>query len=171
MPVHKFDSSGEKTNTPVLFQKGKQQKQTTLAVLAEQVNIYIVKYSFSEISESIIKINMSRFKRGELLGETPLNAPARSVFDYVSRKDKDRLDNLIGYMIDTVGETKKKQSNEIEIPKVDKNVALAALQGFIPFESDKKKQARYKQFLEMQAELSVVPLKKPEVKSFIIKLS
>jgi G patch domain-containing protein 1 len=105
---------------------------------------------------------MSRFKRGELLGETPLNAPARSVFDYVSRKDKDRLDNLIGYMIDTTGEVKK-QPSEVEIPKVDKDVALAALQGFIPFESDKKKQARYKHFLEVQAELSAIPLKQSEV--------
>jgi G patch domain-containing protein 1 len=92
-----------------------------------------------------------------------LDAPARSVFDYVSRKDKDRLDNLIGYMIDTTGETKKKQLSEVEIPRVDKNIALAALQGFIPFENDKKKQARYKQFLEVQAELSAVPLKQPEV--------
>ena len=103
------------------------------------------------------------FKRGELLGETPLNAPARSVFDYVSRKDKDRLNNLIGYMIDTTGEVKEKQFQELEIPKVDKDTALAALKGFIPFESDKKKQARYKHFLEVQAELSAVPLKQPEV--------
>ncbi|RIA97331.1 hypothetical protein C1645_814221 [Glomus cerebriforme] len=136
--IHEFNFSGEKEkiDTQVPFQRGKQQKQTTLAILAEQ--------------------------RGELLGETPLNAPARSVFDYVSRKDKDRLDNLIGYMIDTTGEIKRKQPSEIEIPKVDKDVALAALQGFIPFENDKKKQARYKHFLEVQAELSAVPLKQPE---------
>ncbi|RGB34806.1 hypothetical protein C1646_760111 [Rhizophagus diaphanus] len=137
VPMHEFSPSGEinKIDTQELFQKGKQ-KQTTLAILAEQ--------------------------RGELLGETPLSAPARSVFDYVSRKDKDRLDNLIGYMIDTTGEVKKKQPSEVEIPKVDKDVALAALQGFIPFESDKKKQARYKHFLEVQAELSTIPLKQTE---------
>ncbi|CAG8436407.1 1610_t:CDS:10 [Funneliformis caledonium] len=136
VPIHELNSEAiEKKDTPDSFQKSKHQKQTTLAILAEQ--------------------------RGELLGETPLNAPARSVFDYVSRKDKNRLDNLIEYMIDTTGDVKK-QPSELEIPKVDKDVAIAALQGFIPFENDKKKQARYKQFLEVQAELSATPLKQHE---------
>ncbi|CAJ0836133.1 11137_t:CDS:10 [Entrophospora sp. SA101] len=101
--IHKFDSSTEKVLNPVgsKTQNSKNQKQSTLALIAEQ--------------------------RGELLGETPLKAPARS-----SPKD---------------------QNNKVQIPKIGKDIAMAALKGFIPFSDNKNKQMRYKQFLEAQAEI------------------
>nr|CAG8481626.1 2015_t:CDS:10 [Entrophospora candida] len=127
--VHKFDSSTEKVLNPVgsKTQNSKNQKQSTLALIAEQ--------------------------RGELLGETPLKAPARSVFDYISRKDKEKLDNIISYRFDTVGESPKDQNDKVQIPKIGKDIAMAALKGFIPFSDNKNKQMRYKQFLEAQAEI------------------
>ncbi|CAH1764197.1 8130_t:CDS:10 [Entrophospora sp. SA101] len=127
--IHKFDSSTEKVLNPVgsKTQNSKNQKQSTLALIAEQ--------------------------RGELLGETPLKAPARSVFDYISRKDKEKLDNIISYRFDTVGESPKDQNNKVQIPKIGKDIAMAALKGFIPFSDNKNKQMRYKQFLEAQAEI------------------
>ncbi|CAG8754249.1 8277_t:CDS:10 [Gigaspora margarita] len=132
VPVHTQNKYTQDTS-----KKNIKQKQTTLAIVAEQ--------------------------RGALLGETPLNAPARSVFDYVSRKDKERLDNIIRPVIDTSGDKNINKPPEIKIPKIEKDVALAALKGFIPFEDNKKKQARYRKYLEIHAEL-IAPelLKKPE---------
>ncbi|CAG8509984.1 5095_t:CDS:10 [Acaulospora colombiana] len=139
-PFHHFDSpdnSKNVDNVSPLVQRGVPQKQTTLAIIAEQ--------------------------RGALLGEVPLNAPSRSVFDYVSRSDKERLGNLIGFKIDTTGEKHTEKSSRVTIPKVEKEVALEALKGYIPFEENKKKQARYKQFLEAQAEMTAIELlKQPE---------
>ncbi|CAG8442889.1 18869_t:CDS:10 [Acaulospora morrowiae] len=139
-PYHRFDSSDDAKNTDgvsPLVQKAISKKQTTLAVIAEQ--------------------------RGALLGEVPLNAPSRSVFDYVSRSDKERLGNLIGCAIDTTGEKPAEKNFKVNIPKVEKEVALQALKGYIPFEDNKKKQIRYKQFLEAQAEItSIELLKQPE---------
>ncbi|CAG8774339.1 25416_t:CDS:10, partial [Dentiscutata erythropus] len=132
VPFHEFDSQTQ--NTQDTSKKNIKQKQTTLAIVAEQ--------------------------RGSLLGETPLNAPARSVFDYVSRKDKERLDSIVRPVIDTSGD---KNVNKPKIPKIENDVALAALKGFIPFEDNKEKQARYKKYLEVHAEL-IAPelLRKPE---------
>ncbi|RHZ52108.1 hypothetical protein Glove_465g34 [Diversispora epigaea] len=130
-PFHQFDISDKVINidSTPLVTR----KQTTLAVIADQ--------------------------RRELLGETPLNSSSRSVFDYVSRRDKERLENLIGVKADTDDE----QTSKVEIPKVEKEAALAALKGYIPFDDNKKKQARYKFFLEVQAEIKAAELmRQPE---------
>ncbi|CAG8525513.1 10696_t:CDS:10 [Cetraspora pellucida] len=135
VPVHEFETDNQYIQDA--NKKNIKQKQTTLAIVAEQ--------------------------RGALLGESPLNAPARSVFDYVSRKDKERLDSIIRPVIDTLGDKNINKPPEVKIPKIEKDVALAALKGFIPFEDNKKKQARYKKYLEIHAEL-IAPelLKQPE---------
>ncbi|CAG8539826.1 14664_t:CDS:2, partial [Cetraspora pellucida] len=135
VPVHEFETENQYIQDA--SKKNIKQKQTTLAIVAEQ--------------------------RGALLGESPLNAPARSVFDYVSRKDKERLDSIIRPVIDTLGDKNINKPPEVKIPKIEKDVALAALKGFIPFEDNKKKQARYKKYLEIHAEL-IAPelLKQPE---------
>ncbi|CAG8722820.1 12831_t:CDS:2, partial [Racocetra fulgida] len=135
VPLHEFNTENQYVQDA--NKKNIRQKQTTLAIVAEQ--------------------------RGALLGETPLNAPARSVFDYVSRKDKERLDSIIRPVIDTLGDKNTNKPPEVKIPKIEKDVALAALKGFIPFEDNKKKQARYKKYLEIHAEL-IAPelLKQPE---------
>ncbi|CAG8794048.1 31397_t:CDS:2, partial [Racocetra persica] len=135
VPLHEFDTENQYVQDA--NKKNIKPKQTTLAIVAEQ--------------------------RGALLGETPLNAPARSVFDYVSRKDKERLDSIIRPVIDTLGDKNTNKPPEVKLPKIEKDVALAALKGFIPFEDNKKKQARYKKYLEIHAEL-IAPelLKQPE---------
>ncbi|KAF9950537.1 hypothetical protein BGZ72_007806 [Mortierella alpina] len=88
--------------------------------------------------------------RGVVLGETPIEAPRRSVFEYMSAENKNRLDNILGFVMDTEGE-KHMRKNHWEVPTIDKDAAAAALQGFMPFGDNLLKQNRYKQYLNMQA--------------------
>jgi G patch domain-containing protein 1 len=92
---------------------------------------------------------MSFEERGNLLGEKPI-AP-RSVFDYVSSKSKDSLDNLLSGI--TRSTSKVDKSRLHKIPTIDKKAALTALRGFLPFGETPKKQARYRAYLEGQAGL------------------
>ncbi|KAF9927451.1 hypothetical protein FBU30_003250 [Linnemannia zychae] len=91
--------------------------------------------------------------RALVLGETPIDAPRRSVFEYISSENKHRLDNALGFILDVDGE-KHMKKDFWEVPKLDKSVAEAALQGYIPFSDNIAKQRRYKQYLNVQAGLS-----------------
>ncbi|CEP08476.1 hypothetical protein [Parasitella parasitica] len=84
-------------------------------------------------------------ERGNALGEKPIEQ--RSVFDYMPKHSKDRLDQAVGYFID-LGKDKSQLS---EFPTIPKDVARLALQGFMPFGDNPKKQARYRNYLENQA--------------------
>ena len=87
------------------------------------------------------------------MGETPIDAPRRSVFEYISSENKNRLDGALGFVLDVEGE-KHLRKDHWEVPTIEKGAAEAALQGFIPFSDDISKQRRYKQYLNVQAGLS-----------------
>ncbi|KAG0342547.1 hypothetical protein BG004_005661 [Podila humilis] len=91
--------------------------------------------------------------RALVLGETPIVAPRRSVFEYMSAENKNRLDSVLGFVMDTEGE-KHMKKNHFDIPTIDKSSAEAALQGFMPFGDNLAKQSRYKQYLNIQAKRS-----------------
>lgn len=91
--------------------------------------------------------------RALVLGETPIDAPRRSVFEYISSENKNRLDGALGFVLDVEGE-KHLRKDHWEVPTIEKSAAEAALQGFIPFSDDISKQRRYKQYLNVQAGLS-----------------
>ncbi|KAG0277244.1 G patch domain-containing protein 1 [Linnemannia gamsii] len=91
--------------------------------------------------------------RALVLGETPIDAPRRSVFEYMSSENKSRLDGALGFVLDVEGE-KHLRKDHWEVPKMDISAAKAALQGFMPFSDDVSKQQRYKQYLNVQAGLS-----------------
>ncbi|KAG9063471.1 hypothetical protein KI688_004355 [Linnemannia hyalina] len=91
--------------------------------------------------------------RALVLGETPIDAPRRSVFEYMSSENKNRLDGALGFVLDVHGE-KHLRKDHWEVPTIEKSAAEAALQGFIPFSDDISKQRRYKQYLNVQAGLS-----------------
>ncbi|KAI8578095.1 hypothetical protein K450DRAFT_248993 [Umbelopsis ramanniana AG] len=93
--------------------------------------------------------DLSFEERGSLLGEKPIEP--RSVFDYVSSRSKDRLDNLLSGITASVSNEDRSRLNNI--PKVDKKDAMNALRGFLPFGENIKKQARYRTYLEGQAGL------------------
>ncbi|KAF8902383.1 hypothetical protein CPB84DRAFT_1775955, partial [Gymnopilus junonius] len=102
-------------------------------------------------------------ERGAMLGETPLPSAPRSVFDYISQKDKERIQNIAAGLKtpSAVGGTDGISGPpSISITRIEPHIAQAALTGFQPFTSDPKKQARYIAYLRSQAvqDGSVPPL-------------
>lgn len=101
-------------------------------------------------------------QRGQALGETPLPSKPRSVFDYLSQKDRERLKSFIPPknrpeepVLDTPlppPPEKPPASGQFVYPRLEPSVAKAALLGFKPFTSDPVKQARYTAYLKSQSE-------------------
>ena len=99
-----------------------------------------------------------------MLGETPLPAKTRSVFDYLSQKDRERLQAFRtshpNSTEDSSSSTQRQPSPEpgprpsdgVYIPPLHPSVAKAALSGFQPFTADPVKQARYTTFLNFRAD-------------------
>ncbi|KAI0079117.1 hypothetical protein K474DRAFT_1705947 [Panus rudis PR-1116 ss-1] len=99
---------------------------------------------------------LSADQRGSMLGETPLPSKPRSVFEYLSQKDKERLQNLreqvsSGQPASAAVPVPESQPThvpgELDIPQLHPSVAKAALSGFKPFTADPLKQSRYTTFL------------------------
>ena len=94
-----------------------------------------------------------------MLGEIPLPSAPRSVFEYMSQKDRERLQNFAtggGIARSTTAglppsTTPPSQPDTIKIPRTEPHVAQAALRGFQPFATDPAKQARYNAYLHSQA--------------------
>ncbi|KZT59468.1 DUF1604-domain-containing protein [Calocera cornea HHB12733] len=113
-------------------------------------------------------------ERGAMLGETPL-AP-RSVFDYLSKEARDRLQKASASLKPpSAVEIKKEPSPppevKMEIPVLEPATAAAALRGYQPFTADPVKQQRYTTYLQMQASRSelpaeLAPLPRQEMDSF-----
>ncbi|KAJ7272738.1 hypothetical protein B0H12DRAFT_1091797 [Mycena haematopus] len=115
-----------------------------------------------EKSEKWSKTGISADQRGSLLGETPLPHAPRSVFEYMSQKDRERLQNIASRG-PTSGDTPIDDDSAsaprpaplpstITIPRTEPHIAIAALRGgFVPFATDPVKQARYTAYLESQA--------------------
>ncbi|KAH9893159.1 hypothetical protein C8Q73DRAFT_791046 [Cubamyces lactineus] len=104
---------------------------------------------------------LSADQRGSMLGETPLPAKARSVFEYISQKDRERLERIRNARSQPVPEEGARPPSPgpppppppggLHIPRLHPSVAKAALQGFQPFAADPLKQSRYTAFLTVQA--------------------
>ncbi|KZT69228.1 hypothetical protein DAEQUDRAFT_811463 [Daedalea quercina L-15889] len=102
---------------------------------------------------------MSADQRGSMLGETPLPSQARSVFAYLSQKDRERLQNIKNAALNApaappVAAPPPPQPHvpgQIEVPTLHPSIAKAALSGFQPFTADPVKQSRYAAFLNYQA--------------------
>ncbi|KAF9525952.1 hypothetical protein CPB83DRAFT_877046 [Crepidotus variabilis] len=103
-------------------------------------------------------------QRGALLGETPLPPGPRSVFDYMSGKDKERIQKIAANLTTAPGMTTSPgTSATVPTPPVrssttrlEPHVAQAALKGFQPFTTDPVKQARYTAYLQSQADPSAL---------------
>lgn len=95
-----------------------------------------------------------------MLGETPLPALARSVFDYMSQKDRERLESLKNNLTSGAPRPPSPSSspqpplppssspNSVIIPDLHPSIAKAALTGFQPFTADPLKHSRYTAFLQ-----------------------
>lgn len=102
--------------------------------------------------------NLDSADRAYILGEARLPGPPPSIQDYLSQKDKERLQK--GKEA-AEQHTKQQQSKPASsdtsshlIPKLDAALAKSALQGFMPFTSEPEKQARYRGYLTSQAGVS-----------------
>ncbi|EJU03681.1 DUF1604-domain-containing protein [Dacryopinax primogenitus] len=98
-------------------------------------------------------------ERGAILGEAPL-AP-RSVFDFMSKEAKERLQKARDSVKTHPAEVKREPSPppevKMEIPNLDSTTAAAALRGYQPFTADAVKQRRYTAYLQMQLSGSEPP--------------
>ena len=100
-------------------------------------------------------VSINSADRASILGEARLPGPPPSIKDYLSQKDKERLQRgaeaakqiASGNFATAAGENKTLS----EIPRLDAAVAKAALQGYIPFASEPDKQERYRAYLSSQA--------------------
>ncbi|KZT25345.1 hypothetical protein NEOLEDRAFT_1178454 [Neolentinus lepideus HHB14362 ss-1] len=102
------------------------------------------------------KTGVTPDQRGELLGEMPIKATPRSVFEYLSQKDRQRLQDMSSNLVKPPGAPKIEFQEPLpppsSVPRVEPHIAKAALQGFQPFTADPVKQSRYTTFLKSQAE-------------------
>ncbi|CAH7667314.1 hypothetical protein PPACK8108_LOCUS1728 [Phakopsora pachyrhizi] len=95
--------------------------------------------------------------RGRMIGE---KAPTKSVFDFISAKDKKRITDASKLAIESSSRDDMKLTNlkeephlptSVIVPQLNPSVAKAALRGFMPFSHDLPKQERYKLYLQSQA--------------------
>ncbi|KAI1790233.1 hypothetical protein LXA43DRAFT_515639 [Ganoderma leucocontextum] len=113
---------------------------------------------------------LSADERGSMLGETPAPEKTRSVFEFLSQKDRERLqsfrktrDERAPPPLTTDGAPPRAPSpgppppapGGIRVPRLHASVAKAALSGFQPFTADPLKQSRYTTFLMFQANPSL----------------
>lgn len=105
--------------------------------------------------------------RAAVLGETQL--PGKSVFDWMTPEARERIAKLTGNanLPPALGEgapkgfemsdSQKRKDLWDLVPKLDKQTAVQALtravSGWMPYSEDEEKRARYRNFLEVQAEI------------------
>ena len=102
-------------------------------------------------------------KRGAALGEEQHISKAKSVFEYMSEKDRERLAAFASAAKQSVAAPQPlsleaepeemapgPKSDEIVIPPLSPRTASAALQGFIPYGDDLARQDRYRSYLSSQ---------------------
>ena len=89
--------------------------------------------------------------RGAMLGEEPLPTPKKSVFDYMSKEDKERVMSsklVTPKPVSTASATSTYSSATVSAPrKWSSNVHFGS-NSFKPFTKDPAKQARYEEFLK-----------------------
>ena len=120
----------------------------------------VVQIYSTQLHESLL---FGVLQRGKALGETPLPSKPRSVFEYLSEKDRERLKNFVppkNRPQEPTPATRPPSPPEppftpgkFVYPRIEPSVAKAALLGFKPFTSDPVKQARYTAYLQSQSEV------------------
>nr|XP_019003730.1 G patch domain-containing protein 1 [Kwoniella mangroviensis CBS 8507]OCF67191.1 G patch domain-containing protein 1 [Kwoniella mangroviensis CBS 8507] len=101
-------------------------------------------------------------QRGAALGEEQRTSKAKSVFEYMSSKDRERLASIASTAAQPPSQSLSLQAppeeeevmapaaTEVDIPPLSPRTASAALKGFIPYGDDLEKQDRYKSYLTSQ---------------------
>ena len=95
-----------------------------------------VKETYDKKHEEKVLAHHTSKTRGTLLGEQPLQKTTKSVFDLMSKDDRERI-----------ASTKKTLQSNYPSGKIRHSSNFRAV-GFQPFAKDPAKQARYESFLE-----------------------
>ena len=120
--------------------------------------------TFEQVSLSTyIKHTFADHQRGEALGEEPRISKAKSVFEYMSEKEKERLTSILAAAKEgppppllTTQEVVKEEerpgvpASGVEIPPLSPRTASSALKGYMPYNDDLEKQDRYRTYLVSQ---------------------
>ena len=101
-------------------------------------------------SHTLVSFNLNRFQRGAILGETPLPSAPKSIFEYMSEKDRERIKRIASSLTEQPTSTPT-PAPTAAVTKIEPHVAQAALRGYQPFTSDPAKQARYTAYLQSHA--------------------
>nr|VWP02234.1 Extracellular lipase (EC [Ganoderma boninense] len=124
---------------------------------------------------------LSADQRGSMLGEAPLPAKTRSVFEYLSQKDRDRLQSFRtprdegAPLASTADGAPPRPPSPlppppapggIRVPHLHPSLAKAALSGFQPFTADPLKHSRYTAFLTFSADAATSSSASPEKLGF-----
>ncbi|PSN72958.1 G patch domain-containing protein 1 [Corynespora cassiicola Philippines] len=116
---------------------------------------------FQSVADAAKNSTLDATSRAKILGETAL--PGRSVFDFIKPEVRDRLAKMTGRTDLPAGRgmsapegfqsAEKAQPNNLWtfVPVLEKDIAAAALRGFMPYSDDPKKRDRYVGFLELRA--------------------
>lgn len=101
-------------------------------------------------------------QRGEALGEEQRVSKAKSVFEYMSEKERERLASFIAAAKEAPPpplemkvepdhtEATRPPADEVNIPPLSPRTASSALQGYMPYQDDLEKQDRYRSYLVSQ---------------------
>lgn len=100
-------------------------------------------------------------KRGAALGEEPPVSAAKSVWEYISEKDRERLQAFAAaaksksappppLSMAPEQDLPPERATEVVVPPLSPRTASAALQGFMPYTDDEAKQERYRSYLRSQ---------------------
>lgn len=96
-------------------------------------------------------------QRGELLGETPLPSAPRSVFEFMSKKDRERLESIAQAAKAGPSTAAAPPTPSVFIPPIDPHIAQSALLGFQPFSSNPPRHARYTAYLRSHLDPPTAP--------------
>ncbi|KAG0145667.1 hypothetical protein CROQUDRAFT_658316 [Cronartium quercuum f. sp. fusiforme G11] len=107
----------------------------------------------SDHSSRRLTQSLSAGDRGRILGE---KQPPKSVFEFISAKDKARLEKVKQQNSPLspglpAGPTSSQFETPVNVPTLPPTIAQAALRGFMPFSHDLSKQQRYRLYLQSQA--------------------
>ena len=120
--------------------------------------------TFEQVSACAYSNYRSAYRqRGDALGEEPRISKAKSVFEYMSEKEKERLASILAAakegpppaLLTTQEVVKEEQvpgvpASEVEIPPLSPRTASSALKGYMPYNDDLEKQDRYRTYLVSQ---------------------
>lgn len=113
------------------------------------------------MSRWVYDVDFSNTQRGSALGEETRVSAAKSVWDYMSEKDRERLEAFAAaakagtapapaMSMEAPPELPPQRATEVVIPPLSPRTASAALQGYMPYVDDEYKQERYRSYLSSQ---------------------